>query len=351
MFKEHNIKHIDIDVTDWCNLQCSYCYHGPCDVYDLERPVIDKLKEILSKERMSVAFFGGEPLGRFGIIKELVSGANLRQWSITTNLTLLDQEKADFIKSNNGGVHCSIDGCRKSQDLNRHFPGGGGTFDLLKDKIPLARSISPRDTVRMTVVPNNVHLVYEGVQELHKFGFNSFAPMPAPEYDWKEQNWRDYEKCIKLLMEWNIANPTVHIKNFSDCLRGYFGARVRTKSCGAGWNTVAIATNGNITPCHRFSKRDEIKFSFGNILEGGINNEKIKEWQSQAQGLGPDCKTCECLFSCNGCCYFNNYHATGVLSNPPKNHCIFMKMTMPYARQLWVEIYNVNPNAYRPNKR
>lgn len=98
-----------LTLTTGCNLGCSYCYREDlttprkASVMDAEtgRKAIDLLfREAGEREQVNVVFFGGEPLTRFPLIKELVEYAEgcaatrgkKVDFSLTTNATLLTDE-------------------------------------------------------------------------------------------------------------------------------------------------------------------------------------------------------------------------------------------------------------------
>lgn len=78
---------------------------------------------------------GGEPLLAFKEIQYFVKNAKKRFPNIylqmTTNATLLDAQKIDFIEKNYNKISISIDGNQKSHDANRVFMDGSGTYNTV----------------------------------------------------------------------------------------------------------------------------------------------------------------------------------------------------------------------------
>ncbi|HEX7524646.1 MAG TPA: radical SAM protein, partial [Candidatus Deferrimicrobium sp.] len=87
--------------------------------------------------KVSVTFFGGEPLLRFPLIQAAVGEARRMaserrkeiSFSITTNGTLLTREIAVFLKENGISVCLSIDGPREIHDRNRPYASGRGSYE------------------------------------------------------------------------------------------------------------------------------------------------------------------------------------------------------------------------------
>src|SRR5919109_2345419 len=141
-----------VNVTNQCNLACTYCYeYGEDKIVDTEngkqpkfmseataRDAVDfMLKESGASPRAHVTFFGGETLLNFPVLKTTVAYARRRaaemgkavDFSLTTNATLLRPEIVEFLIENEVGVTVSIDGPKEMQDKFRVFHNGAGSYD------------------------------------------------------------------------------------------------------------------------------------------------------------------------------------------------------------------------------
>jgi len=81
-----------------------------------------------------VCFYGGEPLIRFGLVKNIVAFFEERfsgnpQYFVNTNGTYLTREKFNFLRDNRFMVRVSLDGPKEIHDRNRKDLFGEGTFD------------------------------------------------------------------------------------------------------------------------------------------------------------------------------------------------------------------------------
>ena len=111
---EHYLNELVLQVTKQCNLRCKYCaYSG--NYYNREhsssrmrfetaRKAIDfYLKRSDKFDKLSVAFYGGEPLLEFELIKKCVKyilenkGDKKVTFPMTTNGTLLTQEVTELL--------------------------------------------------------------------------------------------------------------------------------------------------------------------------------------------------------------------------------------------------------------
>ena len=143
----YNAAHVVFELTDSCNLRCTYCGYG--DMYynhdtrsdkfmkmDTVRCFFDFLSEywssemnISSKKSITIGFYGGEPLLNFQLIKDTIEYINSRnfpnikfKYSMTTNGTLL-YKHIDFLIKHDFQILLSLDGTEYNHSY-RVFPNG-----------------------------------------------------------------------------------------------------------------------------------------------------------------------------------------------------------------------------------
>ena len=150
------IKALCLHVSHDCNLRCEYCFASKGDYHtsrknDAAREVALKAVDFLIKHsgrrhNIEIDFFGGEPLMNFETVKEVVTyGREIERhvgkrfyFTITTNATLLNNERIDFINEHMDNVVISIDGRKEIHDAVRHNAFGRGSYD---DIVPLAQKL------------------------------------------------------------------------------------------------------------------------------------------------------------------------------------------------------------------
>ena len=109
------IRNIALFVTQDCNLACTYCYgneggygsSGHMSWETAKRTIDWLIEQSCEVKTLGVAFFGGEPLLNYLLVKEVVSYARERgveagkefEFSITTNASLLNDEIISFLKN------------------------------------------------------------------------------------------------------------------------------------------------------------------------------------------------------------------------------------------------------------
>lgn len=129
------LTNICLNVTDACNLACRYCFveqHPHYMTYEIAEKAVYFILENLKKknkkfgtdEKAYITYFGGEPTLMWDeIIVPLTIWIRKNNFpinlSITTNGTLLNKERIDFLKNNNVPILLSIDGAEETQNYNR----------------------------------------------------------------------------------------------------------------------------------------------------------------------------------------------------------------------------------------
>lgn len=171
-----------LNVTERCNLRCSYCIYGgkyegrrthsERDMsFETARTALDKfLQNITGK--VYISFFGGEPLLNFKLIKSIVEYAenfykkNIT-WTMTTNGTLLTSSICDFLYKKNFIVTFSLDGPKEVHDRYRKLINGKGSFDILTANLRYLQSLDKdyyKNNILFSIVsapPFNLDLINE----------------------------------------------------------------------------------------------------------------------------------------------------------------------------------------------
>ena len=156
-----------LNVTDACNLACKYCFVEQNPHYmtletakDATHYLLENLekrnKKFNKNERARITFFGGEPMLLYDeIIVPLVNYIRENNlpvdFGMTTNGTLLNEERIKFFRKNKFDLLLSIDGAKTTQDLNRPCKNGKSSFDLIIPNIPYLLEKYPNITFRSTI--------------------------------------------------------------------------------------------------------------------------------------------------------------------------------------------------------
>ena len=147
------LEHLRLNVTENCNLRCSYCYERVSDVWNQKRimnwevakKAIDQFLYYIKKnekKKISVRFFGGEPMLNWDLVEKSMDYIKNQltddvrvSYIINTNGTLIDDTRAKFLAENNISISLSVDGVKDIHDKYRVYPNGSGSFDIVSSNM------------------------------------------------------------------------------------------------------------------------------------------------------------------------------------------------------------------------
>lgn len=353
-------------VTHACNLECRYCFVNQNPCY-MTFETAKKSAEFLIKNAEadnnipSINFFGGEPMLMWDKIivpltnwirNEYRKPFNL---SITTNGTLLNKERIEFLKQNRMGILLSIDGDKETQDYNRPFHNKGSSFDVLKDIVPLVIEYRPETTFRMTTIPETCEHLFENIKFAQESKFKSFFVIPNVFEEWSEEKRKILSKEIRKYSDYYIEsfrngiNPICFseidkkfaiIRKINNAIdTNEYRIRNECKSCGKcglGANRFAsIDPNGNLYACQEMTSNEgeQSIFYIGNIFDGERNDlrYRLMSLYDNSPASGGDCGSCKLNRVCDGGCVANNYMITGTVNKLPKMYCWWQQLLLDEA--------------------
>ena len=156
-----------INLTDNCNLRCPYCFteHNTrtMDLGTLKSSImfiLNGLDKFESHRAPCFNFFGGEPMLHYDdLIKpsvEWVEETGLREkykinFGMTTNGTLLNEERIKWLKQHEISILLSMDGDKYTQDKQRPIANGKSSFDILDKNISMLLQYFPYTTFRSAI--------------------------------------------------------------------------------------------------------------------------------------------------------------------------------------------------------
>lgn len=360
------ITSITLDLTTGCSLACHYCFTNLSKgKYKIENLTLEQgmktIDWLLKPEtrgdakRVDVAFWGGEPLIRYDLIKDLVHYGEKRSqeegvtvtFNGTTNVVNLDREKLQFFKEHNIQFLLSIDGRKETHDTHRVFPDGRGSFDTIDEKLDDILEVWPNAQVRLSFSVENIEGFFEDVKFLYERGFKNIAYSPVSEGDWTEEKLKALDKQWDLIGEWwkylKKEGREPYVKYINDGCARSLQPGGNHAPCGAGRGYVGVAIDGSIYPCHRFHKFNddrpwyEKEVCIGHIDHGILNQEwreNFTKWDSN-KDLPESCKSCAAFQkSCNGGCWATNWDISGNLGISPEVACYTEKKNLSLAEEL-----------------
>ena len=281
-------------VTHGCNLRCTYCYENKDSnlfmSHDTSCSVVNYILEFVHEKNIfecDIHFHGGEPLLNYDVVKEIVCKLNKNEerkfnYSVTTNATLLTQEKAKFLEENFHTISVSLDGDQDSHDSNRKTINNKGTFiDVIKGISYFSNYSKIR--VRMTVTSANVGNFYENYKRIAELGFYWIEPGIDLFCDWDDDLVKKLEDNLFKIREY--INMHLHIHEF-DAINNEFYIM---NGCEGGESNINIDYDGMLYPCSFSLDRKEM--IIGDVVSG-INMEALRKLRNKYTIPLSECSGC-----------------------------------------------------------
>jgi len=337
--------------TNNCNLRCTYCYATKTPK-EMDAETLAQAGEfILGPEeernpgrRVNIQFFGGEPMLKWNMLTTFIDWMNEEarkrlgrkiNWGMTTNGTLLNEERIKWMKEHNLRPLLSVDGRKETHNKHRIYANGRGSFD----DIPFDTFLKyfPNPELRPTILPDTVEGWIEDLYWFHSKGCYNVATEVAYEADWDDEAmakaWRTYDKMGDIYIQFRKAGKKdFWMKFIMDGLNTLGIERQTGTVCGIARNTVAIDAHGWLYACQRYADFNNPDLKIGDIWEGW-DYDKLKEWRSLRREhmypdprSGFDCETCPARWKCRGGCNAMNYQCNNDRKMILENHCKFQRM-------------------------
>lgn len=312
-----HIDRITLHVANDCNLRCKYCYaNGGHYLTNRElmskktaQQFIDFCQTHFQKVQC-IVFFGGEPLLNIPVIEYICETfkalyrqrkiAFLPEFGIITNGTILNEQVIRLVEENFSFVTVSIDGPKEINDAVRVFIDGSGTFDKISNFI---RTLSKHTHVKLRYEATLTHqhlakgyTIESIAKELtREFGIdgdvvNEMSLPTEKSFDyWKDFDYEKWKREGGLMPD-----------GFWSVLRA-IRFKIPKNMCNIAYSTFAVATNGEIYPCHINTDVKEV--SLGHIAGKNFFNDKIIREKSFPTPVKENdaCSNCWANGICGGC--------------------------------------------------
>ncbi len=361
-----HITHLICNVSHSCNLSCRYCY-AESGRYGGEAGLIDEvtarkyvdflLDHSGNSDRVGITFFGGEPLLNFpvivstvqyGIEKAAARGKRIK-FDLTTNATLLDDEKIRFLDENRVMVTVSMDGPRETHDKTRLQKDGSGSYDLVVRKLePLLKSRPVPARVTMTRLDLDVtktvdHLLGLGFQEV------GISPVDVHEdeeiglnEDDMEHLSEEFERAADIYLKTALDGGYYGFTNVTNLLRQFHEGISKAYPCGAGMHLYAGDPDGKLYMCHRLVGRSD--YSVGD-LSNGIDAEKQTDFLTSVSMLNKEpCQDCWIRYICSGGCYYQSVLHYNDHTRPYLPKCDWLRRWFDKVLGVYVTLLEQNPS-------
>ncbi|HCC50896.1 MAG TPA: radical SAM peptide maturase [Porphyromonadaceae bacterium] len=350
-----NIRQIVFEVTDACNLQCTYCsygkFYGDYDQRENQYIDIHKSKMLIDfvVERLHssanqsqhktvvISFYGGEPLLNMEFIRDVVeyTGAKADDrvgftYSMTTNGVFLKKE-ADFLVRHDFRVLVSLDGS-EANDGHRTFHNGKSSFQIVYENLIYVRDRYP-DFFKKNISFNAVLHNLNNESEVFHFFQREFDKIPmfsdvndmGVKQDMEEefshlirQKERKSDEELDTMMRRVLDLSSGENKNLQHFIFKYSGNVYRTyydllrktdnmryiptATCYPFSKKIFMTVTGKILPCERIGHQ----FAMGKVTDSGVEidcEDIAVVCNSYYDSLQKQCGSCYQAGHCIQCMY------------------------------------------------
>lgn len=358
---------VTFQVTDACNLRCTYCYQINKGTHSMPFEVAQKFIDMLLEndentqqyldtktcDAIVIEFIGGEPFLEVDLmdqimeyfIKRMIETDHPWQYnwriSISSNGTLYFEPKVQaFIKKwmEHLSFNISIDGNKQLHDACRIFPDGTGSYDK---SIAAVRHyvdvLGGKMGSKMTLSPANVMYTFDAVKGLIEQGYKEINLNCVFEKGWEEKDatilYKQLEQLSDYILENNLEDE-LYISMYEENLFHPKDKNDTQNWCGGNGAMISVDWKGDIYPCIRYmesSLGNNIEpIIIGNVNDGIMTNAKCRNCIMTLKGVNRINQSTEECINCpiaEGCawCQAYNYQDSGDFHHRATYICIMHK--------------------------
>ena len=343
---ERCIDKITLQLTQDCNFRCKYCIysenknlkqrshaHKAMPLEIAKRAILFYRDHAIDSNMYNVGFYGGEPLLQWENLKELVlfaekelSGKYLT-FSITTNASLLTEEKAAFLEEHRIGILVSLDGVKTVNDANRIKQDGGGTTDIVLRNIRMVKEKHPELYSKMhisSVIDPEIEVSAFGQYpcELNELSlanytvnieYNSDHDIVIP---FELQKVMANEEFLAYLSEFGLYSNNISPYGYGqiESVRSTINTMTPSSGiedimapggqCVPGKGRLFVSVDGHLYPCERVNESEA--YCIGN-LDVGFDYEKAIRILNIGSITDSECRNCWAMRNCTICARLFDY--------------------------------------------
>lgn len=279
-------KVVTFQVTDACNLACTYCYQinkGERRMtFETAKKLVDallsndpKLAGYINPENspaIVLEFIGGEPFLNIELIEKVVDyfydnaikmchpWATKFRISICSNGVLYrDPKVQEFLKRYQNLISFSvtIDGNKELHDSCRVFPDGSPSYDLAVDAAQDWMNRGYYMGSKITIAPNNLKYLYDAIIHFQTLGYEEINANTVFEKGWTIEHAKEFYNQLKRISDYWVDNDLVetHYLSLFQDIESYFCPKDPMDNdnwCGGTGSMLAMDPDGYLYPCIRY---------------------------------------------------------------------------------------------------
>ncbi len=354
---------MELFITHACNLRCTYCYNGAPFDRNMSSEVMAKAVDLAFEEGagpVGLAFFGGEPLVAFDLLCEAVArseAASARtgravRYRMTTNGTLLDGERLDFLARHRFRLAVSLDGPAGIHDRHRPFAGGKGSHATVVANLAAALARLPDVAVVTVLGPGSAktaraafdHVASLGVLR-HHLAIDYHAAWDVGSVEALRRSLLDVADAVADTYRAGrpVAVPLLDAK----IARHVLHPLVSVPRCACGRAQVVVAPSGRLYPCDRMVGGDDGGGCVIGTLDGGFDEAARARFLHCHDGTPERCRACDVRHRCSfwGSCI--RWALTGRVDAFPEGLCALERVLIDAADHLAGTLFAERSESFR----
>ena len=349
-----SINCITLLLTNDCNFECKYCYIESLLNRDSKNymsvNLIDKISNFLVRNNIRngmIVFYGGEPFLNFKFIERITPVLQMISkdflFSVITNGSLLTEENISFCKINNINICVSLDGMEKSNDKNRIYKNGKGTFKNVVKNLEMCNKLGARFGLSITLGADtlsndfqnfiqNIGAKSVGINTLNVNGNIDFPSKVRTNLFKKSISFIRHMRTIGIMESkyYKLREMSLLKKNFL------------LRNCSAYGKQIVITPEGNIGPCQGMwpqFNNNETDLYFQLDLNSSLKDfyRTYSVWCSRLTINMEKCWKCPAIAICGGGCARNSIIKYNDIWSPDENFCKEMKLFLEWC--IWDIFY------------
>lgn len=353
---------VTFQVTDKCNLACTYCYQINKSVrrmkFEDAKLFIDKLlsgedgfNEYVSVKNspgIVIEFIGGEPFLEVDLIDQIVDYFRLRTielnhpWadkfciSICSNGVLYTDPKVQkFLQKNKDCISFSVtlDGNKELHDACRVFPDGRGSYDLAEYATQDWMNRGYYMGSKITISPDNLPYIYDALMHIVGLGYTEVNANCVYEAEWTDEQAGQLYHLMKKFADFMLSDKKYKLLDCSlyQSIIGHPKEDTDLQNwCGGTGSMLSMDPDGWLFPCIRYMESSlgasRAPMRIGNVHTGLATCQKDKDCVACLNAIDRRTQSTDECFYCpiaEGCswCSAWNYQKYGTADHRDTNIC------------------------------
>lgn len=320
--KYNSLELVNVLLTKKCNLRCDYCLEDKSlsDEHKWDNlkfaQLLDWILEQGSEQKITVSFFGGEPLLEWRLLQDLlIFGMTYPEdkidFNISTNIVLLTPAKQKWLRDNVGdrmSFLLSLDGFENVNSRHVAKDSENTLMDEILENLQYMQdecsSLLKRSAFRVSVVPKYLAFLKTDLERMLTYAPSSIIIHPVTTditLGWNANKFAYLSEIINNICLTAIRRGTTKI----ECMEGI--AR-KEHNCGAGHSMLGVNADGSIYSCYFTAHSNDVSDIVANFITGVVNTSVAKVY-FDVKNEDPKCAECDVEY-CNQC-HVKNLHETG----------------------------------------